>query len=237
MVTGDQVFVIMLGSAIPFHVKTTKPQGIVTMASSTRLCVLPDPEPRPVRLTPVNHLQMPLLLATCLDGPKTALELLTRAQEAKIKRIHWRLQRLVEGGFLVLTDTTDERTYSLTPKGRKMLQGFLLNFPNRSFRARVVTPQSFDKIVVHHKDGSTREITHFDTLVLLMLELETHRETIQAYSNEKLAQQIEYITTRIQQRKEQRPELLRGWRGLARTLYLEKHRWLLTEEQARRHQS
>jgi predicted transcriptional regulator len=236
MVTGDQIFVVMKGSAIPFRVKTTNPPGIVTMTSSTRLRVSRDPEPGPSRI----NLQMPLLLAICLDGPKTTLELLAHAKDAKINRIQWRLQHLVNAGFLMENDTTDENTYALTPKGTTFLRGFILNISNLSFSqhqrqtTKKATPQSFNKIVVHNKDGTTREVTRFDELVLVFTELETRKETIESYSDERLNQEIERITTHIQHRKAHHPENLRGWRGLARTLFLEKHRWLLMEEKERR---
>ena len=112
-----------------------------------------------------------------------------------------------------------------------------MSFPQLDVPAPVkqrVRPQSFEKIVVHNTDGTTREVTQFDVLVLLFLELESHKKTVKGYSDERLTQEIERIQTRIKERKEQRSELLRGWRGLARTLYLEKHHWLLTEEQERR---
>jgi hypothetical protein len=102
--------------------------------------------------------------------------------------------------------------------------------------AEKVTPQSFDKIVVHNKDGTTREVTRFDELVLVFTELETRKETIEGYSNERLNEEIERITKHVQHRKEHHPENLRGWRGLARTLFLEKHLWLLTEEREKRKQ-
>jgi hypothetical protein len=169
MVTGDQIFVVMKGSAIPFRVKTTNPPGIVTMTSSTRLRVSRDPEPGPSRI----NLQMPLLLAICLDGPKTTLELLTHAKNAKINRIHWRLQRA-----RVENDTTEDNTYALTPKGTTYLQGFILNLSNLSFSqhqqqpAKKATPQSYDKIIVHNKDGTTREVTRFDELRARVVPLE-----------------------------------------------------------------
>jgi hypothetical protein len=123
-----------------------------------------------------------------------------------------------------LTDTTDENTYELTTKGTKLLQGFIFNLPNTSLLqhqrqpAKKVTSQSFDKIVVHQKDGTTREVTRFDELVLVFTELETRKETIESYRDERLNQEIERITTHIQHRNEHHPESLRGWRGLARTL-------------------
>jgi hypothetical protein len=44
LVEGDQAFVVILGSAIPFIIKTATPQGIVQVASSTHLCVYSEPD-------------------------------------------------------------------------------------------------------------------------------------------------------------------------------------------------
>jgi hypothetical protein len=43
LVDGDSVFVVILGSAIPFTVLRAKPRGIVKIVSSTSLQVLSEP--------------------------------------------------------------------------------------------------------------------------------------------------------------------------------------------------
>jgi hypothetical protein len=44
LLKGDIVFVVVLGSAIPFHVKETQPKGFVNLTQSTELTVLRRPE-------------------------------------------------------------------------------------------------------------------------------------------------------------------------------------------------
>jgi hypothetical protein len=95
-------------------------------------------------------------------------------------------------------------------------------------------PKSFDRIVVHNKDGTTQEVTRFDILVLLFLKLETRQKKIEAMTDERLELHIERIQDLMKRRKELHPNSFRGWRGLARTLGLEKHLWLLIEERERR---
>jgi len=95
-------------------------------------------------------------------------------------------------------------------------------------------PKSFDKIVVHNKDGTTREVTRFDVLVLLFLELDTQLKRIETYTDERLELHIERIQELIKRTKEHHTHTFRGWHGLARTLALTKTLWLLIEESERR---
>jgi hypothetical protein len=95
-------------------------------------------------------------------------------------------------------------------------------------------PKSFDRIVIHNKDGTTREVTRFDEIILLFLELETRQKRIEAYTDEQLELIIKRIQEFMERRKELYPQTFRGWRGLARKFALEKHLWLLIEERERR---
>lgn len=67
--TGDRVFVVILGTSIPFTVKSTDPLGIVLVDVSTRVYVHSGPDRPPEDL--YARMQAPFILAICLDGPKT----------------------------------------------------------------------------------------------------------------------------------------------------------------------
>jgi len=51
LVNGDSVFVVILGSAIPFIVESTEPQGVVRITGATNLKVLSQPGPSPEEKT------------------------------------------------------------------------------------------------------------------------------------------------------------------------------------------
>jgi hypothetical protein len=112
-----------------------------------------------------------------------------------------------------ITDTTIPRRGVLPPPTKPML------YPPRRETRR---PRSFEKIIVYNRDGTTREITQFDELYPLFFEFDDQQHVISTYTDEQLQQAIEKLQALITRRKEQRPHQLRGWRGLARTLSMEK---------------
>jgi hypothetical protein len=261
MVQGDRVFVAIRGTAVPFSVVETKPKGIVKMGVKTNLQVRGEPELSTERMVSREGRRRRTAEERRAWGERMLEELRLyrfswlKDVEGKYASEHTKFY-VPDGVESECEDPVLNEAKKKAEETNQPVQTFVdlwakrgkiasipwslvkpdgtIEYNYTMLRVDRARPKSFDRIVVHNKDGTTREVTRFDELVLLFLELETQQKRIEAITDERLELSIEKIQNLMKRRRELRPQSFRGWHGLARTLGLEKNLWLLIEERERR---
>jgi hypothetical protein len=197
VVEGDALFVVILGSAMPFTVVTTTPQGIVRIGAATTINVYDYPETSvQQQRDALRHQRFAWLQAqerryaadtTCFQIP----DLIDHPEESPVLEKARQVAHTTQTPVDILVELREQRGHIATlPWARIDPDGtitYTYPAPPRRGKPAPREPRSAD-------------LTQLDTLALLITTLKTHEQRI-----DQLSQQLDTLLAEIERRRQQPP--------------------------------